>query len=836
MANFVSSITLAFKDAFSSGFKQAGESLAGMKGALEGLNANSGMTSLAAGLSITAAQFSAVNDKLSAMLDVPSQLAGTFETSMKNIQAITGKSAQEIDALSESLLTLGGKSAAGPLAVANAFNDVAGGIAMVSPGVDLLDVQMQVLTNAMALAEGGQANLGTAAEGLTKVMNAYGFTMGTVEEANERAAWASDVMTQAVGMGLGSLEEFVSSLAPLSGVASSVGVGFDELGSVMAYMTSTTDDAASAGTKMGMFMSALMKPSTDLAKALESIGISSGSAMLQEYGLAESALLVNKAFNGNQDAIAQAMGNQNAMKFAISMTSGAYSDFASQFGSTMKGVTAAAQAVQAQSYESKVARLNAATDSLKISIGDDINSIKGFFVDMGTNFITHVAAPILSSPIGGVFESLTAVVAIGAQGLLSFGSTALTATSQMVTLMATLQNSGGFMHLFKSSFTGLKGEVTAVLRPIAAMGASLWTALLPVLPIVLGVTAAVAAIAGAAYLVHKHFDKIRAFLAGVSDWVLVAVAAIFPIIGIPALIIKHWDTVKAFFVGLWVQVTEVFTAVWTGIVNFFVSLWNGVPGFFSSLWNGITAVVASVANWFGGVWGQVAGAFAGVWTWVKDLFVSIWENIKGVVLGFVEWLSPVIDAIIAPFQAIGNVIGGIVGAVKGWMGETVDKGNTKLAEMSAAKAAAKPAEAASLAKPSDMGAIAAPSFGTIAAPAMSTTMAGAGGNALVAEHLAAASRKGIAASDISYAASDAFMGAGTRTASGDLADFSEAARPARNMVADLPWNKPEARTEKPAPRTIKIENLYLQADDAMSLLNFVRQLECAVLEPVGVAV
>jgi hypothetical protein len=140
--NFISAITLQFKDAFSSGFTSAENSLAGMKSALGELGQNQDMNRLAADLAMATSMTEPFRQGLSAMLDMPSQLAGSFDSSMKNIQAITGSSTAEIDALSGQLLAIGGKSAAGPQAVAEAFNDVAGGIAMVSEGVSLLDVQI----------------------------------------------------------------------------------------------------------------------------------------------------------------------------------------------------------------------------------------------------------------------------------------------------------------------------------------------------------------------------------------------------------------------------------------------------------------------------------------------------------------------------------------------------------------------------------------------------------------------------------------------------------------------------------------------------------------------
>jgi TP901 family phage tail tape measure protein len=329
---------------------------------------------------------------------------------------------------------------------------------------------LQVLTNSLALAEAGQADLGTAAEGLTKIMNSYRFTMGSVEAVNERAAWAADVMTQAVGMGMGSMQEFISAMAPLSGSAASIGIGFDEIGSTLAYMTSTTDTAATAGTKLESFMTALQKPSDMLSQALEKVGITSGSAMLAEYGLAESARIVATVFGGSADLITQALGRQEAKAAVISLMGDGYTEFASQFGQAMQtAVTAEAQAVQQQAYESKVARLQAATESLQIQIGDDINAIKGFFVAMGAGFLNNVAAPILSSPVGGVFQGIAAGAGLAAKGILDLGSGALNTVSQLVMLTATLQNAGGFAKLFGSVVGGMASPLRKVGTSIAGM-------------------------------------------------------------------------------------------------------------------------------------------------------------------------------------------------------------------------------------------------------------------------------------------------------------------------------------------------------------------------------
>jgi hypothetical protein len=163
------------------------------------------------------------------------------------------------------------------------------------------------------------------------------------------------------------------------------------------------------------------------------------------------------------------------------------------------------------------------------------------------------------------------------------------------------------------------------------------------------------------------------------------------------------------------------------------------------------------------------------------------------------------------------------------------------------------------------------------APSVSAGTATAGANAALAEHLAAASRKGIAGSEISTGASAAFMNApdtitatvmpavdmaglnrqaqstpfleslaaanttvtpGVDTAdfeNGAALDFQEAVRPRRAAV-ETPWREPERQPKKETPRVFNIQNVSLNADDIYHLLDFARQLELAVHEPVEAVV
>ena len=840
--NFASSITLMFKDAFSSGFTQAKNSLAGMSGALGEINNNQSMNRLAADLAMATSLTDPFRQKLSALMDEPSKLGGQFGSSMRNIQSLTGETNAELAETSKRILEIGGKSVAGPNAAADAFYNIASGVQNAS-------VRFDMLTAATALSEAGQADLQAATSGLISVVNAY-------NTPAEGMTALSDVFFNTVKMGVGSLDGFVSAMSSVSGLSASVGIGFDELGSAMAFVTAKGQTESVAATQLKAAMVSLLRPNDTLTKALQSVGISSGSAMLEQYGLAESLNIVKNAVGGSQDQMAKALGSVEALQGAIVLTGEDYTAFAKNYAGGLSGATAGALEAQAQSYEARVAKLQAANDALKIQIGDDINSIKGFFVDMGTGFLTNVVSPIMGSPVGEVFQGIAAGVGLAAKGILDLGSGALNTASQLVMLTATMQNAGGFSKLFSNSLSLIKSPFKMIssvaLKAVPALGAfavAAWGAIAPLLPVIGPIVAAVAALAIGGVLLYKNWERVKAFfvdvfvkiqgvLAGMSNKVLAAVAVFVPFIGIPALIIKNWEVIKAFFVGLWIR-----------IVNF--AKWA---------WDGIVSGAVAVANFFSGVWGAVLNWFANAWVNISTFFISIWDGIKNVILNFVAWLQPVIDVIIAPFKAIGNAIDGIFNKFSGskaggWLSDTVNMGKTALAENTAQKdAAAMPlagtsaTETAAVTVPAAGGAIIAPATFTatsIAPPpdlggtAGGATGTGSGKSAALSEHLAAASRKGIAGGEISTSASAAFFGAGgaalpvldTAELDKQAAVTFQAAMPAQSAESVAPKPERQAVAEKSGDRVFNIQNINLSADDIHSLIDIARIFELAVMRP-----
>lgn len=229
--------------------------------------------------------------------------------------------------------------------------------------------------------------------------------------------------------------------------------------------------------------------------------------------------------------------------------------------------------------------------------------------------------------------------------------------------------------------------VTGTLAPsiLAALGK-----LAGVLGMSVGATAAlvagvvVAAIVGA-FLIVKHWDKIKLFFSetlptwfsNVKEkageffeaaaekvkeiWGTVATwfndYVIQPIVNFFAPIVE-W--ISQFFYGCWliIQACWVVASEWFNntvvkpIVKWFSGMKTTVSNAFSSLWTGIKAVWSVVSTWFNeNVVTPVVGWFSGMWTSVSGFFSQLWEDVKAVWSVVANWFdTTVVTPLVSRFN------------------------------------------------------------------------------------------------------------------------------------------------------------------------------------------
>lgn len=153
-------------------------------------------------------------------------------------------------------------------------------------------------------------------------------------------------------------------------------------------------------------------------------------------------------------------------------------------------------------------------------------------------------------------------------------------------------------------------------------------------PLIAGLTASATAVWGFT----------AALLANPITWVVIAVAALA---GAAYLIYKNWGPIKGFFADLWQSITFYFGQGWAWLSETGAAAWGGIVSGFTSAWDGVT------------------GFFSGLWDGVIGIFRGAWETIR-----------PIVDGVLAATSLIPGFggVSGIVGEARTMLGSGAPMG------------------------------------------------------------------------------------------------------------------------------------------------------------------
>lgn len=164
-----------------------------------------------------------------------------------------------------------------------------------------------------------------------------------------------------------------------------------------------------------------------------------------------------------------------------------------------------------------------------------------------------------------------------------------------------------------------------------------------IIAIVLGITAAVAALAPVLMAIGTAISAVGAamsFLA--ANPVVLIIAAIAALIAVIVLLVKNWDTVKAKALEVWERIKEIFGGVAEWFREKFAAAYEAIKGVFSS-----------VAEFFGGIWETIKSKFT-------NLAVSVGDAISGAVRSGINGVISMIEGTIN--RAI-RIINGAIGLI-----------------------------------------------------------------------------------------------------------------------------------------------------------------------------
>lgn len=296
-----------------------------------------------------------------------------FDTGMRNVNSIMQLPEDQFQKLGKEIQDFGLETRDGASAAATALYTI------VSAGFGIHDTAeaMKVLSVATFGAEAGLADVNTVAQVLSQSLLAYG----------ENAAFAQhnmDVLTQTVNLGVGSMEDVSNAFGQVISTAALMHISLDTLGGSMAFLTQRGMDFSEAAVSINQIMTQLLKPPKALEAAFASLGVATGSELLDKFGGLGGALHALWESTGESaDGLAKLFTNVRALRGAASILEnfGDYTDLMNEFGDSLDGVTSRAHQQQAQSLSYQFDRMKTVLQDFFITIGRDVAPLFSKIID-----------------------------------------------------------------------------------------------------------------------------------------------------------------------------------------------------------------------------------------------------------------------------------------------------------------------------------------------------------------------------------------------------------------------------------------------------------------------
>lgn len=436
------------------------------------------------------------------------RLAGdsnAFVSAMSEVSTLVDEATFDMASLSDEALRMAGEFGSMPTEQASAFYQA------ISAGADTAEKATAALEAANRLAIGGVTDVGTAVDGLTSAMNAYGGEAGSFTDI-------SDAMFTAVKAGKTTVGELSANIGKLAPIAATAGVSLDEVFAATAALTKGGVATSTSMDGLRAVMAAVLKPTQEAAKAADRMGLDFNAAALESKGLAGFLEDVAVKTGGSTEEMALLFGGVEALTPVLALTGKSSGDFATILGDMgdKAGATQEAFDKMANSPGFQMDRILSGLSAGFTGLGSSMLQSAVPALRAVADIIPIVFAAI-DSAIGtatGLWESFT-------DALANSDAWPFDALRQMGAAIGAIGDFISPVVPYLGEFAGAAAAVGAALLAWSALPAivgAVGSALGLVAAIVFTpVTLGIAAVAAGAVLIRNNWDGITAWWSGLWE-------------------------------------------------------------------------------------------------------------------------------------------------------------------------------------------------------------------------------------------------------------------------------------------------------------------------------
>lgn len=504
--------------ALQAGMKQASASLRGMGDSMKSVGKSMSMS-----LTAPLAGFGAL----------ALRSAGNFEASMNRVQAATGASQKEFDALRKAALEMGKTTQFSASQSAEAIEMLA------KNGLSTADILGGALEASLLLAASSGADLASAGDVATDVMLQFG-------KSAEDLTGLVDGMTGVMLASKFGFDDYRLALAQAGGVAGGLGLEFEDFNAAIAGTSSLFASGSDAGTAFKTFLQRLVPASDPAAEKIHELGLEFFDAEGNMKSMAEVAQELQDGLKGlsdeaRNDALSTIFGN-DALRTAIGLAdqgADGIERLKKQIGDASAEEQAAARM---KGFNAAILQLKSAFEALQIAIAD------AGLIQFATDAVTWLTAFIAK-----LSEANPQMLRWG----VILGAVAAAIGPVLIGLGALLAGIGPIV----SGIGLLVAAAGAISAPFAA---------------------AAAAVAAAAVLIVQNWET-------VGPWF----TDLFTSIG--DMFIGLAKTLAGIVTGDMSLAVEGLKQAWSGLQEYYQTLWDGVVAVFTAAWEQIKPIVEMVA-------------------------------------------------------------------------------------------------------------------------------------------------------------------------------------------------------------------------------------------------